>query len=155
MRMLHGVTLLLGLGVTAAGAQGFGPEPDRATRSEILKLREAAWRAFFAGDREAFEQVVPDELLAIGWGGGPWSDRAQTLLNMAEFIRSGQRLETLEFTRDSFQRYGEVVILYTAFRVVLVDSAGQAHTTAGRGTEIFVHRRGRWIHTGWHLDNTP
>ena len=24
--------------------------------------------------------------------------------------------------------------------------------TTGRGTEVFVHRNGHWIHTGWHLD---
>jgi hypothetical protein len=32
------------------------------------------------------------------------------------------------------------------------DRAGTAQETTGRGTENFVHRQGRWVHTGWHLD---
>jgi hypothetical protein len=35
---------------------------------------------------------------------------------------------------------------------VLADRAGQEQETTGRGTEVFVRRHGRWVHTGWHLD---
>ena len=71
---------------------------------------------------------------------------------MKQFARSGLKLTTLEFPRNVFQQYGDVVILYTRFRLVLTDTAGEARETNGRGTEVFVRRRGRWIHTGWHLD---
>jgi hypothetical protein len=71
---------------------------------------------------------------------------------MEEFATSGQTLKTLEFPRNVFQQYGDVVILYTSFRLVLVDRDGKEAETTGRGTEIFVRRNGRWIHTGWHLD---
>jgi hypothetical protein len=140
------------LSAATLAAQQFGPAPDSTTRAEILALREAAWRTWFANDRAGFERVVPAELVAMGWSGGPWEDRAATLRTMAEFAREGQTLTTLEFPRNVMQQYGEVVILYTSFRVVLTDREGRASVTTGRGTEIFVRRSGTWIHTGWHLD---
>ncbi len=149
-----GVTLavLLCLTATTLVAQHFGPEPDAATRREILATREAAWRAWFTNDRAAFQQVVPDELIALGWGGGTWDDATATQTRMAEFAASGQTIQSLEFPRNVFQKYDDVIILYTTFRLVLTDRAGQATETTGRGTEVFVHRHGRWIHTAWHLD---
>ena len=143
--------------VVAAGAhpvsaQEYGPQPDSTTQRELLVLREAVWRAWFANDRAGFQRIVPDELVALGWDGGPWDDRRQTLVRMGEFARSGQKLAALEFPRNVFQRYGDVVILYTTYRIVLTDPAGKPEETSGRGTEVFVRRGGRWIHTAWHLD---
>ena len=146
------VLIFLSGGASGASAQEFGPQPDAATQRELLTIREAAWRTWFVNDRAGFERVVPDELVALGWDGGPWQDRTQTIAGMAEFAKSGQTLTTLEFPRNVFQRYGDAVILYTSFRIVLTDRAGAAQEVTGRGTEIFVRRRGRWIHTGWHLD---
>lgn len=133
-------------------AEEYGPEPDATTRAKILELREAAWRTWFDNDQAGFQRVVPDELVAMGWDGGPWEDRAQTTNVMKEFAKSGRTIRALEFPRNVFQQYGDVVILYTSFRLVLADAAGKAEEIAGRGTEVFVRRNGRWIHTGWHLD---
>jgi Domain of unknown function (DUF4440) len=133
-------------------AQRFGPEPDAATKAQLLTLREAAWRTFFSNDQAGFQRVVPAELLAMGWDGGSWDDRAQTMANMAAFAKSGQKLTTLEFPRTEFQRYGDVVILYTTFRIVLQRTDGTSTETTGRGTEVFVRRGGQWAHTAWHLD---
>ena len=144
------VTLAVLAGPVSAGP--FGPEPDAATRSEILELRERAWRTWFSNDQAGFQRVVPAELVAMGWNGGPWDDRAATLRRMAEFAKGGQTISTLEFTRNVFQQYGDVVILYTRFRLVLEAPDGALSETSGRGTEIFVRRDGKWIHTGWHLD---
>ena len=138
--------------ITALHAEEYGPEPDSSTRAEILELREAAWRTWFGNDQEGFQRVVPEELVAMGWAGGTWDDREQTLRMMAEFAKGGQTLRTLEFPRNVFQRYGDVVILYTSFRLELADAAGKSEEISGRGTEVFVRRNGRWIHTGWHLD---
>jgi hypothetical protein len=146
------VVVLISVGAAPMAAQQFGPEPDPATRRELLGLREAAWRSWFANDRAGFERIVPEELVALGWDGGPWDDRSRTVAQMEEFAKSGRKLTALEFPRNVFQRYGDVVILYTSFRIVLSDAAGAAHVTTGRGTEVFVRRHGRWIHTGWHLD---
>jgi len=146
------LTILLLAPFTPLQAEEYGPEPDAATRAEILQLREAAWRTWFNNDQPGFQQVVPDELVAMGWDGGPWEDRAQTMKVMQEFAKSGQTIRALEFPRNVFQQYGDVVILYTRFRLVLADPAGKEEEISGRGTEVFVRRNGRWIHTGWHLD---
>lgn len=141
---------------TALALAGLSPvaaaEPDEATRQTILGLREQAWRSWFGNDREGFLQVVPDELVALGWDGGPWQDRDAALASMARFADGGKRLVSLDFPRNVFQQYGDTVILYTQFALELADPAGAVTRTAGRGTEIFVRREGRWIHTGWHLD---
>ena len=146
------LAVFISVGPAPIAAQQFGPEPDAATQRELLALRESAWRTWFANDRAGFERIVPEELVAMGWDGGPWDDRAGTVSQMEEFARSGRKLTTLEFPRNVFQRYGDVVILYTSFRIVLSDAAGQPNENTGRGTEVFVRRHGRWIHTGWHLD---
>jgi hypothetical protein len=147
-----GLAVALVAGITPLRAQEFGPEPDSATQREILALREQAWRTWFANDRAGFQRVVPDELIALGWDGGEWSDRERTVADMAGFAGNGMSLATLEFPRNVFQQYGDAVILYTRFRLVLTDREGAPHEITGRGTEIFVRRTGKWIHTGWHLD---
>lgn len=150
--LLPALVLMAAIVAPPLAAQQYGPEPDTATRAELLTLREAAWRAWFGNDRAAFLRLGPDELVALGWSGGPWDDRDQALARMGEFAKGGAWITTLEFPRNVFQQYGDVVILYTSFRIVLTNGAGQAEETAGRGTEVFVRRNGRWIHTGWHLD---
>jgi hypothetical protein len=147
-----GVAIVLSVAASSLPAQDYGPQPDAATRAELLTLREAAWRTWFSNDQQGFQRIVPDELIALGWDGGPWGDREVTLAQMGAFARGGQRIKSLEFPRNVFQGYGDVVILYSTFRLVLVDGAGALQETTGRGTEVFVRRRGRWIHTGWHLD---
>ncbi|HQR18460.1 MAG TPA: DUF4440 domain-containing protein [Gemmatimonadales bacterium] len=151
-RMRPALSLLLAAWAAPLAAQQYGPQPDASTQREILALRETAWRSWFANDQAAFQRVVPDELVALGWGGGPWEDRAGTMAQMGEFAKGGWTLAALEFPRNVFQQYGDVVILYTRFRVVLTDGAGKSEATTGRGTEIFVRRKGHWVHTGWHLD---
>lgn len=141
-------TALVFAGITSASAA----EPDRDTQRQILELREQAWRSWFGNDREGFLRVVPDELVALGWDGGPWQDREASLQSMASFAAGGRRLLSLDFPGNVFQQYGDTVILYTRFAIELADPAGAVTRTAGRGTEIFVRREGRWIHTGWHLD---
>lgn len=146
------LAIVLAMWASSLPAQQFGPQPDADTRSELLALREAAWRAWFSNDRAGFQRIVPDELVALGWEGGEWGDRAQTLVRMEEFAKGGKTLKVLEFPRNVFQHYQDVVIVYSSFRVVLSDRAGKTQETTGRGTEVFVRRNGRWVHTAWHLD---
>ena len=152
MRATGFLLSVLALSAAPLRAQQFGPAPDAATQRELLALREAAWRTWFSNDQEGFRRIVPDELVGLSWSGGPWEDRAQTMAQMQEFAKSGMTLKSLEFPRNVFQHYGDVVILYSTFRLELTSPAGQPDETAGRATEIFVRRNGRWIHTGWHLD---
>ncbi len=137
----------------AAAQAAYGPAPSAATQQEILALREKAWRSWFSNDTTGFKQVVPAELLAIGWDGGAWQDRAETMKGMADFAKSGLTLKELHFVKSGWQQYGDVIVLYSNFHVGLVGPKGEKQDTFGRGTEIFVKRNGRWIHTGWHLDN--
>jgi hypothetical protein len=154
MRMVGiGMAMLLAVAASPLSAQNYGPQPDAEARSELLTIREAAWRTWFGNDQEGFSRIVPAELVALGWDGGPWGDRAAALAQMREFAQGDQHLTTLEFPKNVFQAYGDVVILYSTFRLVLVDSAGVSRESSGRGTEVFVRRDGRWIHTGWHLDS--
>jgi ketosteroid isomerase-like protein len=152
MRTIGFLLTALALSTAPLRAQQFGPAPDAATQRELLALREAAWRTWFSNDQEGFRRIVPDELVGLSWSGGPWEDRAQTMAQMQEFAKGGMTLKSLEFPRNVFQHYGDVVILYSTFRLVLTSPSGQLDETAGRATEIFVRRAGRWIHTGWHLD---
>jgi ketosteroid isomerase-like protein len=152
MRTIGLVLTVLALSAAPVQAQQFGPAPDAATQRELLALREGAWHTWFSNDQEGFRRIVPDELVGLSWSGGPWEDRAQTMAQMEEFAKSGMTLKSLDFPRNVFQHYGDVVILYSTFRLVLSSPAGQLDETAGRATEIFVRRQGRWIHTGWHLD---
>jgi SnoaL-like domain len=147
------LALFLLASFTSLHAEEYGPQPDSTTRARILELREAAWRTWFGNDQAGFQRVVPEELVAMGWTGGAWEDREQTLRTMAEFAKGGRTIQALEFPRNVFQQYGDVVILYTSFRLVLADAQGKTEEIAGRGTEVFVRRDGRWIHTGWHLDD--
>ena len=152
MRMsFYALTLMSALSLPVA-AQNYGPKPDAATTSELLTLRERAWRSWFSNDVSAFKAVVPDELVAMGWSDGPWADRDETLKQMALFAAGGTTLTALSFPENVFQQYADVVILYTRFRLTLRSKEGTENHLRGRGTEIFVKRNKRWIHTGWHLD---
>ena len=152
--LLVATLVLTALPAQSAAAQAaYGPAPSAATQQEILALREKAWRSWFSNDTTGFKQVVPAELLAIGWDGGAWQNRAETMKGMADFAKSGLTLKELHFVKNGWQQYGDVIILYSNFHVGLVGPKGEKQDTLGRGTEIFVKRNGKWIHTGWHLDN--
>jgi hypothetical protein len=136
----------------AAPTNVAGTAPD----AEILRLREAAWRAWFAGDAAALREMLPPEFIGIDMGDEPFSDLATTLEQAQAFSADGGRLVSLEFPETRAQQFGDVVVLYGRFRVVL-ESKGTSNTYSGRLTEVFVRRAGRWWHPGWHLDlaSTP
>lgn len=153
------VSAVLSAALTAAlpcEAQGrpqYGPAGDARTRAELLRLREAAWRSWFAGDSAGFRRVVPEELIAIDAAGSAWSDREGQIEASRAFATGGGTLRSLSFPRNEFQVYGDVAILYSSYEVV--HSVGDAtRSRKGRATEVFVKRRGRWIHTGWHVDQS-
>ena len=123
------------------------PEPD------LLAAREAAWRAYFAGDEATLGALLPPDFIGLDMGPGPFVDRATTLAESRAFHARGGRLVRLAFPETRAQRHGDVVVLYGRFEVVL-ETAGKQHTLRGRLTEVFVRRDGRWSHPGWHLDLT-
>jgi hypothetical protein len=141
-----GLTLALAARVQAADTPA-KPDP------EVLKVREAAWRAWFAGDTAALEKVLPPEFIGISME-GPLTPLPRTLEESRGFREGGGRLVSLDFPETQAQRYGDVVVLYGRY-VVTFASGGTEKSVSGRLTEVFVRRDGRWLHPGWHLDTVP
>lgn len=123
-----------------------------AAREEILARREAVWRAYFANDRPKLEELVPEDTVAINAGEEVWHDRTSVLAGAADFAASGASLVRLEFPRTEIRVYGDTIILYTSYSYEL-ETEGKRDTYSGRGTEVFVNRRGRLVNVGWHLDS--
>ena len=119
-------------------------------REELLKAREAVWRAWFAGDQVTLRGAVPDEAIAMDPGVAEWADQDEILRRSSAFAARGELLR-LEFPDTRRQVYGAVAILYTSF-VFETQQDGQRNVTTGRGTEVFVNRDGKWVNTGWHLE---
>ena len=120
---------------------------------ELLIAREAAWRAFFGGDVKTLGDLLPEEFIGIGMNDGPFTDRATILEASRAFRERGGRLVHLAFPETQAQQFGDVVVLYGRYEVV-IHSDGAERTMRGRLTEMFVRRNGKWLHPGWHLDLT-
>jgi ketosteroid isomerase-like protein len=141
-----------GEGAPPASAGGGAPRLlTAAEREELFQARDGVWRAWFAGDREGMERLLPAELVAIDAQVEPWADRAETVRRSQQFA-SGAKLVRLDFPETRVQVYGDVAILYTRYEVE-VEANGTRSTMAGRGTEVFVRRGPQWVNTGWHLDS--
>jgi len=132
-----------------------GPVPRElpaAERARLLEDRQAVWRAWFAGDRGKLGEALPPELIAVNAGMADWADRDKTLRTSAEFAAGGGRLLRLEFPRTEILAYGDVAILFTTYELEL-EKAGERIASSGRGTEVFVRRKDRWVNSAWHLDS--
>ncbi len=157
-RVVWGTLCLALVAVVAASALRTGGtvtaavEPARTdVDPEVLAVREAAWRAWFAGDERALGAMLPPEFIAIGAHGNELNDKATTLESARAFKASGGTLVSLSFPETRAQRYGDTMILYGRYEAVMGKTSGN-ETMRGRYTEIFVRRDGKWIHPGWHLD---
>lgn len=140
------VFLLVLLSMLAVPLRGAEPiDPD------VLALRESAWRAWFSGDEAALLTMLPEDFLAIGWGGTEISDRSKTIASSRAFKESGGRLVSLAFPETRAQRLGDTVIFYGSYEVTIATGTTE-QKIKGRLTEVFVKRNGRWLHPGWHLD---
>jgi hypothetical protein len=124
-------------------------------RAELLAAREAAWRAFYDPDTTALERVLGPELIAIQESDADWPDRGQLVALARRLKELDVRLIRLEFPRTEIQRYGDTAILYYTYIFETGVHGVSGGVDAGRGTEIFVRRGGRWVDVGWHLDNGP
>ena len=149
-------TTACGLGIVLLAAVPASYSQLSATATidkEVLTAREAAWRAYFAGDVKTLGDLLPEEFIGISMDDTPFADRPTTLDGARAFRDKGGRLVRLAFPDTQAQRFGDVVVLYGRYEAV-IHSNGVERTLRGRLTEMFVRRDGRWLHPGWHLDLT-
>ena len=130
--------------------QAMAGELTSEQRRELLSVRESVWRAWFTNDESALRALVPAEAIAMDPGVAAWADRDEILRRSTAFA-SGGKLLRLEFPETRMQVYGNVVILYTTF-LFETERDGRRTVMRGRGTEVFVHRGGTWLNSGWHLE---
>ena len=117
----------------------------------LLRAREAVWRAWFADDKKALEELVPADTLVISAGEKEWKKQADVFRGADDFHRKGGKLIRLEFPRTEVQHFGNVAITYSEY-LYEIETAGKRSASSGRVTEIFVLREGRWVNPGWHTD---
>jgi hypothetical protein len=128
---------------------GLAARPDN--RAELLKAREAVWRAWFMNDKKVLEVLVPPDTIVISSGEENWKNQADILQSAAKFQAAGGKLIRLEFPRTEIQRFGDVAITYSRY-LYETEVGGKRSVTSGRVTEIFVLRNGKWTNPGWHSD---
>ena len=63
MNAVKTAALMLGIGLLAA-VSGSALATRNDVDPEVLAVREAAWRAYFAGDEKALQTMLPSEFIA-------------------------------------------------------------------------------------------
>jgi hypothetical protein len=145
------IVLLAASSIQPSAAADASTVPSEQVRQELLAARETAWRSFFQKDNAVVEGILAPELIAIQESAERWDNRTG-LLRMAKSMgERGTQLPRLEFPRTEIQLFGDTAILYYTY--IMEQRLGdQVSVHAGRGTEIFVRRDGKWVDVGWHLD---
>jgi hypothetical protein len=147
--MLRGFLAFAALILAGWSAVGVAANPDEGPN--LLRVREAVWRSWFANDATTLRKLVPPETIVISAGERQWKHQAGVLQSAAEFRAQGGKLIRLEFPRTEIQQFGEVAILYSEYRVE-TEMHGKRSISSGRATEIFVLHDGQWTNPGWHTD---
>jgi ketosteroid isomerase-like protein len=132
-----------------SSATGFAASPEE--RAQLLSVREAVWRSWFANDVSALKRLVPPGTIVISSGEPEWKHQAEVLHSAAQFQADGGKLVRLEFPRTEIQRFGNVAILYSQYSVE-TEMKGKHSVSSGRATEVFVLQDGQWTNPGWHTD---
>jgi Domain of unknown function (DUF4440) len=130
---------------------GWRTAPSSDEQTQLLNVRETVWRTWFANDRKALEELVPEGSIAINSGEEKWQHQGEILQSAADFQASGGKLIRLEFPRTEVQRFGDVAVTYSQY-LYETEVAGKRSTRSGRVTEVFVLRHGKWTNPGWHTD---
>jgi hypothetical protein len=120
-------------------------------RTELLKVREEVWRAWFINDTKTLDALVPPDTIVISSGEEKWKNQSDILQSAARFQANGGKLIRLEFPRTEIQRFGDVALTYSQY-LYETEVDGKRSLTSGRVTEIFVLRHGKWTNPGWHTD---
>jgi ketosteroid isomerase-like protein len=120
--------------------------------SQLLHVREAVWRAWFAGDTKTLKALVPPDTIVISGGEEKWKHQAEVFQSAQEFQAGGGKLICLEFPHTEVQHFGDVAIIWSNY-LVETEMNGRRSVSSGRASEIFVRRNGQWTNPGWHTDS--
>jgi hypothetical protein len=137
------------IAILAGSTKSFPANQD--DRGQLLKVREAVWRSWFANDASTLPELVPPGTIVISAGEPQWKHQPEVLQSAVDFQAQGGRLVRLEFPRTEIQRFGDVAILYSQY-IVETEMKGKRSVGAGRATEVFVLHDGQWTNPGWHTD---
>jgi ketosteroid isomerase-like protein len=137
------------IAILAGSTKSFPANQD--DRAQLLKVREAVWRSWFANDASNLRELVPPGTIVISAGEPQWKHQSEVLQSAVDFQAQGGRLVRLEFPRTEIQRFGDVAILYSQY-IVETEMKGKRSVSAGRATEVFVLHDGQWTNPGWHTD---
>lgn len=132
---------------TSLSSLALTPEEQK----DLLQTRESVWRTWFAGDTTTLDQLLPPETIVISSGEKEWKHKGEILKSSADFHASNGKLVRLEFPQTEIQSYGDVAVIYSSY-LLEIEEAGKHSQSGGRVTEIFVHRNGKWVNSGWHTD---
>jgi ketosteroid isomerase-like protein len=120
---------------------------------QLLQVRQAVWRAWFANDIKTLQALVPTETIVISGGEEKWKHQVEVFQSAADFQSAGGKLIRLEFPHTEVQHFGDVAIVWSSY-VVETETNGKRSVSSGRASEVFVRRNGQWINPGWHTDST-
>jgi hypothetical protein len=149
MRRLTCIAVIF-IGILTLTASAFAA-PSKE-ENDLLAVREAVWRNWFAANIPALEKLVPKNTIAISTGEEKWQNQAEIFAEAKQFHASGGKLIRLVFPHTEIQRFGNVAILYSSYSYE-IDSNGKRSTASGRATEVFVIADGQWTNPGWHTDS--
>jgi hypothetical protein len=129
-------------------AASASPVEDR----DLMRVQREIWEVWYAGDTARVRALTPG-LITIGDGDEPFADQEAAVRGSARFHAAGGRLLELTFPQLRAQRFGDVAIIYSAYRSVALMN-GDTVRQSGRATEVFVRQNGSWVNPGWHLDRS-
>lgn len=151
--MKRTLALIFALSVAAVAGHSVSFSLSAANeKDQLLQVREAVWRSWFAGDLATLERLVPPETIAISASEQNWETQKEIIQGSADFHKAGGKLIRLEFPRTEIQKFGDVAMTYSQY-LLETEVGGKRSTSSGRATEIFVRRGGQWVNPGWHTDS--
>jgi len=150
-RKVRSITVLAASIVLLGAAYVGSAHQEKGNREELLKVRESVWRAWFANDTKTLEQLVPLDTIVISSDEREFQNQASIFKAAADFHAAGGKLVRLEFPRTEIQWFGDVAITYSRY-LYETEVNGKRSQAAGRATEVFVRRSGKWTNPGWHTD---
>lgn len=146
-----GILLALTIAIIMPGTSSLFAQQENDR--QLLQVREAVWRAWFAGDINSLKELVPAGTIVMSGGEKEWKHQADVLQSAADFHVQGGKLVRLAFPRTEVQHFGDVAIVWSDY-LVETEMNGKSSVSTGRASEIFVLHDGHWLNPGWHTDST-